>query len=287
MYSGSLQVRYRELIPPAWLRDAVECVWILDGENGDAAPAFQKVVPDGCAELIVHVAEPFRAVTPNGHASPQPSSLLVGPLTRPLRLEPPRRVGTVGIRFRPAGASRFVPQPLSDLTDAWAPLDAVIGRPAKELEESLAEARTDGEILSCAVGFLSERSARAAPDPPLEHAVREILARRGNVTVERLAKVCGLAPRRLERRFRARTGLSPKRLSRIARFQSVLAAVEGRSRAAWLPVALDCGYFDRSHLIREFREMSEETPPAFLASEGELSRHFTAPRRLARFFAAG
>jgi AraC-like DNA-binding protein len=38
--------------------------------------------------------------------------------------------------------------------------------------------------------------------------------------------------------------------------------------------AIDCGYYDRAHLIRDFKCFSGETPAALLAEDADLARHF-------------
>ncbi|MFN2387861.1 MAG: helix-turn-helix transcriptional regulator [Thermoanaerobaculia bacterium] len=121
----------------------------------------------------------------------------------------------------------------------------------------------------------------------MRRAILEILRRRGNVGVDRLAGLSGLSRRSLERRFDAAVGMPPKRLARIVRFQRVFREARASARAGWVEVALRCGYADQSHLIRDFREFSGEAPAAFLVGEGELSRRFTSPERLERFFAGG
>ena len=94
----------------------------------------------------------------------------------------------------------------------------------------------------------------------------------------------GVSPRQLERRFRAAVGVPPKALARVLRFQAVLQAV-GAGAGDWAGLALDHGYFDQPHLIRDFQELSGESPSRLLARMGELGRRFIAPERLAALFA--
>lgn len=51
-----------------------------------------------------------------------------------------------------------------------------------------------------------------------------------------------------------------------------------------MEIALDCGYFDQSHLIRDFQAFAGAAPSRYLGFETELARHFRSPRRLAAFF---
>jgi AraC-like DNA-binding protein len=60
--------------------------------------------------------------------------------------------------------------------------------------------------------------------------------------------------------FRASVGLTPKTYCRVRRFQSVLENLFGKRKIEWARVALDCGFYDQSHLNREFRAFSGVTP---------------------------
>jgi AraC-like DNA-binding protein len=78
----------------------------------------------------------------------------------------------------------------------------------------------------------------------------------------------GLSRRTFIRRFTDEVGLTPKLFWRIQRFQEALRLVRTGRRPAWADVALDCGYYDQAHFIRDFRAFSGLTPPAFLRAWG-------------------
>lgn len=255
----------------------MECLWLLEGE--EAASSAQKIVPDGCAELIVHLRDPFLRLVPRGTLV-QPRSFFVGQMTRPLLLQAGRRVRTLGIRFRPGGARPFLRAPLHEFTDAMVPLEAIWAGDAARFEEALSESPRP---LEAAAALLAQRVGEGA-DQVMQAAVAEILGRRGRLSVGALARAAGLGPRQLERRFLAAVGLPPKQLCRIVRFQGVFHRLASVERGAWVQVALDCGYSDQAHLIRDFRDLAGATPPRYVAAEGELSRFFTSPARLETFF---
>jgi AraC-like DNA-binding protein len=54
--------------------------------------------------------------------------------------------------------------------------------------------------------------------------------------------------------FRAEVGMTPKLYSRVRRFQLALARARATPRADWARLAGECGYFDQSHLIHDFRQ---------------------------------
>jgi AraC-like DNA-binding protein len=82
----------------------------------------------------------------------------------------------------------------------------------------------------------------------------------------------------MERRFLAGVGIGPKRFARILRFQRALREKTDDARA-WADVALDCGYCDQAHFIRDFKSFTGTSPARFFAEESPLTRFFTRSRR--------
>ncbi len=190
----------------------------------------------------------------------------------------------MGVRFRPGGVAAFFPMPAMELTDRQIPVSDLWGRDGRRLEDEVNSAADDGVRVAAVSRFLRSRLEDAsAPEGPVEHAVRRMLARRGPVPVEGLARELGISRRHLERAFLREAGMPPTLLGRVIRFQSVFQALS--AGAGWIGAALDCGYYDQSHLIRDFRELAGEAPRAFLREEGAFGGVFVSPERLDRFFA--
>jgi transcriptional regulator GlxA family with amidase domain len=59
----------------------------------------------------------------------------------------------------------------------------------------------------------------------------------------------------------------------MQRFQRVFQAME-QGPTGWVEVAVDCGYYDQAHLIRDFREFTGKPPTALEDGEIELAREF-------------
>jgi AraC-like DNA-binding protein len=277
---------YREHVVSPPMRRFVECVWFLRDDARPAPGASERVFPDGCVEIVFHFAERFRRAVAPGRFETQPASFLVGEMTRPLEIAPAGRVATMGVRFRPGGAHPFLGARLDALTDRTVALDAVFGGDGARLDSALREAPDDAARVRIAETFLRRRLERAPRgDAAVDAAVGEILRTRGRASLDAIAASAGRSRRHLERRFLERVGVSPKTLSRVVRLQNVFRAVRGGA-ASFAAVALDCGYCDQAHLVRDFRELTGETPAAHFAREAGLAATFTAPDRLDAFFDA-
>lgn len=69
-------------------------------------------------------------------------------------------------------------------------------------------------------------------------------------------------------------GVSPKFYSRIIRMQNIVAASEFRESTALLDLALQFGYYDQSHFVREFTEFAGKSPTTFLREINPISDAF-------------
>lgn len=264
-------MRYAEFPPSKALAPWVKCFWLLEDSPAPEAPV-EAIVPDGCPEIIVHYGDRF---TEDAAASRiiQADVIVAGQLTRPLMLRPTGRVGMVAARFRSGGLFPILGIPMHELVDRRVPLEA-IWNDASTLPARIAEARSDRERVNQFATFLESKLAeQSAWDAVVQHNVHAILDSGGQVSPDQLAQRAGLTARQLERRFQVAVGVSPKFLCRIVRFRAVFDCL--RSPAPWSSIALDCGFFDQSHLIRDFKQFAGQSPTAFLAAQSEFGRCFT------------
>jgi len=250
---------YVETRPAGPLAERVS-FWRLRGAA--QTTALEPVPPDGRIELIVHLGEPFR-VREEGRLVVQPRVLVAGPGTRPVELVPGGRVDVIGVRIEAGAAPRFLGD-LEALVDRVPALDEFAPRLARELAEELADARGDDWTVVLERRLASQLDAG---DPALECAVARVRASHGRASVRELAEACGLSPRQLERRFRARVGYGPKLLARIARFQRAWELLRAAPHASGAELAARAGYYDQAHLVKDFRQFAGEPPRRFLAGQ--------------------
>ncbi|WP_229259589.1 DUF6597 domain-containing transcriptional factor [Duganella aceris] len=125
---------------------------------------------------------------------------------------------------------------------------------------------------AASAGIMAGAVGRTAAAPPggvlVQRALRALDASNGGLRIEDLAATLGVSRQHLAAQFRDQVGLSPKLYARICRFRRATAALKtAPARAAgtpdWAQLALDCGYFDQSHLIHDFQEFAASTPERF------------------------
>jgi AraC-like DNA-binding protein len=266
-----LSVLYREIEPRASLRPLVHRIWLLRGVPSSGERDFQRAMPDGRAEIIFNLAEPFESRCGAGVVR-QPASLLVGPTTRAMELRPSGQVDLIGVRLQPGAAPYLLGATGREMLDRAVDLDEPRPRWTRGLAERLSGCMSAAERVR-AVEEALLRSAGPA-EPRLAAAVRLALRAGGPVRVGGIAELVGLSRRHLTRLHRERVGFGPKLLGRLSRFQRVLRELEDGRLPRWGALAQRHGYFDQAHLIRDFRQFAGISPGRYLSAAREVTRHF-------------
>jgi AraC-like DNA-binding protein len=112
--------------------------------------------------------------------------------------------------------------------------------------------------------FLSRR-IQATEFPALLEDLIDQIQKGQNLTVKELAKACGsrVNYKWLERNFKKHIGISPKDYLLLKRFLNTYCSLDSLSTQALLKTALEHGYCDDNHLIKDFRSFSGQSPKAF------------------------
>lgn len=142
---------YVERRPGPRLQPYLECLWaVRDPTRARSARPPERIVPDGCPELIIHLADRFARRRSTGWVV-QPRVFLAGTLTRPWTLRGGRRVDTIGARFRPGRAALVFVVPMAAATDRELRLADLVGsRAAATLMREVRAARARDERFDAA-----------------------------------------------------------------------------------------------------------------------------------------
>lgn len=273
---------YRERQPRPQLVPFVECIWTLENDVGVAPSAPERILPDGCSELILNFGAPFLEHFDDGTRVRQPLHFVVGQMTQPISIAPTGDVQLIGVRFQPGGAFPFFRIPMTNLTNRVVELDAVDIQLQRELLSAAAGVPRLAQKVTAIENALIERVRDFTSSSWILDLAATVVRGGGQTSVDKLASDTGVTVRQLERRFLREVGIGPKLLSRVLRFQQVFRAIESNPHG-WAPVAADCGYYDQAHLIKDFQQFAHQTPTVLLAHATPLTELFTRKRRRSHF----
>ena len=256
----------RSHIPGPPLGDFVEQFWLCS--DAPARPGG-RILPKGTIEFVFNLSEDEIRVhdpTRPDRRRRRSGAVVCGAQGGSFVTDHAPHASVVGVHFRPGGAFPFLGVPAGELADAHVDLESLWGRrPAAELRERLCAANTPAERF-----FLLERTLAARLDDTVSRhgavpvALDAFEQAGASVRVRDVARRVGLSQRRFIEVFAAAVGLTPKRYGRVRRFQRALALANRVRAPDWGRVAPECGYFDQSHLIRDFRAFAGLTPEQYL-----------------------
>ncbi|MFO0595713.1 MAG: helix-turn-helix transcriptional regulator [Myxococcaceae bacterium] len=189
---------------------------------------------------------------------------VTGPRTR-AKFKPPLDFELVVLPLKPGWASALLNVPAHELTDRVMPLEALWGRDALTLCDSMESTTSLEHALEVAALTLFTRALRSRESASarlVRQATHRIETR--HQRLDDLARELGVTARHLRRAFLEHVGVGPRDFARSTRLQRVL-ALSSASRDLGR-VALDAGYYDSSHFSADFRELVGLTPSEFFAS---------------------
>ena len=252
--------------PAAPLADHIDSFWIYEGT--DSGRETESILPTGTLELVINLRQnelSFFDGEQLERVSRFSGAIISGAHGRGLIPENPQRINLLGVHFKPGGAFPFLGLPACDLADSHVDLETIWGPSAQLLRERICEAKTsDAKFRALEHALLRRMNGPVEQHYAVSSALEIFLNNRAAPRVIETAKYVGLSERRFIQVFKTEVGLTPKLFSRIQRFQRTRSLIHRDPSPDWAGLAIDLGYFDQSHLIREFLEFSGHSPTSYL-----------------------
>lgn len=262
---------HRLHFPQLPLSQFVENIWLVQGFSADYSR--EKILPDGAIELIFdldpepksifedEVSTEFRTVK---------KAWISGERTRYIVIGAARNQQMVGVRFRPGGAYPFFRFPISELSESVTELDLIWGTLVDEIRDELAEIESpDARLLRLESLLLRQVQRTLEPNRLITFAVHQLQHSPQFLAIRDLASMVGITQKHLISQFERVVGLRPKSFARVCKFQKVINLIEQQDQIEWSSLALDCGYYDQAHFIKEFQTFSGLNPSAYVTQRGD------------------
>jgi len=231
--------------------------------QGTLAPFRETLLPNGAAEIMFNLGPPHELQSDQGRGI-WTDAWISGLHERSLIIQSLEGTHLVSARLHPLGAvellGEHVARVANSVVDAASVFDAAPWR-----EEMLrASSPVDRfAVLERLARTLREAMGQRVPDF-LWTATRLIDEHHGNIRVSELHEEVGVSRRHLSVTFTRYVGLTPKHYAAIKRFTWTLEQLRGETNVDWSKLAMDAGYSDQSHLVRDFRRVGAATPMEYL-----------------------
>lgn len=246
--------------PSSLLAPYVKHYWLLKTPSNSAA--FARTVPTGQMSLIFHRGNRLFSVR---NEELHPRVFLGGQEKSFADLEYSGQVNMITVVFRPTGVRAFFHFPLNIINDIRVTAGDMEDKELTGLERLIVSEEDDRLCITLIEQFLTTRLKRLAGynAERIDTAIRMIHSGQHNIV--RLADSTCLSTKQFQRIFSEYVGSNPKEFTRTIRFQRALQLLENNPNLSLTSLTYECGYYDQSHLIKEFKALSGYTPAEYMA----------------------
>jgi AraC-like DNA-binding protein len=218
---------------------------------------------------VFHYTGAFTEILPSGDQAPSFISGITGQTTQYNRYSISENFGIFGAFLYPFAVPALFGVAATDLSNRSVDLVSLCGSAGAFLEERMLGASDTASRLRTLTDFFEARLC--ALESPILYAIRSLVQTDGRVDLAELSDQCFRSRRQFERNFKTFAGLSPKLFSRLSRFHGALGRYGVRG-VSLTQIAYDCGYYDQSHFIHEFKAFSGHHPGEYFGGQAEAAQ---------------
>jgi AraC-like DNA-binding protein len=264
-------MQYREFTPGEKLKPYIKCYYVFEG---DALTIEDTVFPGGHLEIIFNLGEGIWETRGGGAFQKTPRIELWGKLTRPLPVRSHGKNKMLGVKFYDHSAACFLKEHLSELNDHVFDAHDLMGNAIHHLHVRLLETTSLLTQISLIESFflnnLLFNGRNTEKINLIGRITQELQQDFLSEDIKTLAAKHKMTPRYLQKLFLQYTGVTPKFYHKMNRFQRSLNRIARRDNSL-TTIAYDCGYFDQSHFVREFKMFTGITPSAYVPESFPVS----------------
>ncbi len=247
--------------------DAAPAAAVGEFHERPVAPALRNIFAAVWTHRMPEVVAPPVIVAPDGTIDLQwigGALRIAGPDKEPQTEIIPAGTEIIGFRFQPGAAYAWLGVPVSEITsqrvalrDLWGARSRCLASRIHDAEDIESALLAVGPPQTCGDPVMRAAFTLIAQGPPADVPL-----------IPWLGRALHMSERSLRRRFDENFGYGPKTLDRILRYQRFRRLRSASPKTPTALLALDAGYSDQAHLVRESRRLTGRTPSAERSQEG-------------------
>lgn len=267
-------MEFFQLIKPSiLLAPYIRYYWVLRIDAVGNQLVMERVLPVGCVSLTFHRGHRLFSKGTDGL---QPTTFISG---QGFSFDDVRSTGDIEmitVVFQPAAPRLFFNLPLTEFRERNVSPEEAGLKNLCELQKRITDAANFSLCISLIENFLLKQ-LRVLPEYGMKRMVATIDKVNADPEVNSLAlsDTACLSKRQFNRVFSDYIGTTPKEFIRIIRMQRALFLLQQNPQEDFARLACSCGFYDQSHLIREFKLYSGYTPAEYLRQCDPYSDYFS------------
>lgn len=248
--SGADNFGLSRFYPSKNLSFFIEHYWIVKWDLRDQEPFEQDVLSHPSVQLVFEKKNTWIW------------GVVTGKFTR--RLEGKGKVA--GIKFRPGAFYPFYQESVSDFTDDILAFSKVFDEDLHSIESDILDQNIDEQMAEKAESFLLRHLPNKDSNiATINKIIQEVMNESTILKVDDLTDRFELSKRTLQRMFKKYVGVTPKWVIQRYRLHEAAEMLASEQTANWPQIALELGYYDQSHFIRDFKNIVGKTPSDYVS----------------------
>jgi AraC-like DNA-binding protein len=252
---------HARLLPAPELRAYIEHFWIVRWDLRGDRPQLAETLPHPSVYWLTE----NRRCTINGVPTKRFSRKLRG------------KGRVFGVKFRPGGLYPFLRSPVGAFTDSYISPGKAFGADGRVVAAELRDlsvaalhandaTAADERMIACVERLLLARLPKPDPQLAVVAAIATAIVQTQAITkVDQIAERFVVSKRALQRLFHRYVGVSPKWMIKRYRMHEVIERVAAGRAMNWSRLALELGYFDQTHFIKDFKALVGRSPVEYEA----------------------
>jgi AraC-like DNA-binding protein len=249
------------------LRKYIKNYYIVEINNSIDFMPRERVYPNGTVNLVFHYGSPSKFKKKNSSEYIESNLVICGQQSTYYDLSLSGKTNMIFIVFKPHGIKSFFDFPISELLNENLSLQDLTKNESVDLEDKLFNSKNNKQRIICLENYLIKRMILNKDFERIEHAIRIIDNSKGQIKTQNLAQEVCLGIKQFERIFSTHVGLNPKKIMSIVRFQNVIQMKKKYQNINMSQLAFENGYYDQSHFIHDFKNLTGLTPRVFFNSK--------------------
>jgi AraC-like DNA-binding protein len=237
----------------------------LPGE--ELPPPFITCLANTEQNIYFFPRDPIQLTTSKKIKAQVPPVVVTGPKTKPVGLLYDKNYLMIKVAFQPTGTYRLLNIAMTQTVNNGLDATCFWGKEIADILYALQTMNDYDEMIYAVTKFLEQKAKQQLkPAEPIDEVAIKMLDPLQGLTLEEWASMACLSLRQFERNFVTRVGISPKMFMRIVRFEYAIKIKNIDSNKSWAQIALECGYTDSAHILKEFKAFAEFPPSEFFLS---------------------
>jgi len=230
-------------------------------------------VPDGFIELFFPRYDPISIkMNSQNNSVSADSGFILGQTAKKIEFRPTGKLELLSLKIQPWATSLFFPDKAELFRDKMSLLDDLGVNTLNELQDKILHSHTKEEALEIIRNYLFRlMNKKVSFSSLIFKSINYIFQNYKDFKVKKLSERLNISTQYLERQFLEHIGISPKQFARVIRIRSLTEYYKNNPSISLTDLSYKFGFFDQSHLIRDFKLVVNASPKKFLNSKNMVS----------------